>query len=293
MSVVMKFGGTSVADAEAMTPRHPDRAARSAGVAGDALPVVVVSALSKVTDGLLARRLARHGRRRRRAAALGSSELLERHLADRRRPHERPHALAGGRPRAQEQFAQSATRSGRSRSHAKCSPRSLDAIAATGELASSRIVAAALADAGSRPRGWTRGKVHRAPTPSTRAAAPDMDATCRTCTAASAGAGARRDRRPRAASSAPPPTVSTTTLGRGGSDYSAAIFGACVDAAEIQIWTDVDGMLTADPRVVPSPRVVPQLVVCRSVRARLLRRQGAPPEHDSPGRVARTSRCAS
>jgi aspartate kinase len=51
----------------------------------------------------------------------------------------------------------------------------------------------------------------------------------------------------------------TTTLGRGGSDYSAAIFGAALDASEIQIWTDVDGMLTADPRVVDSPQVVPQL----------------------------------
>src|SRR5262249_25518524 len=51
----------------------------------------------------------------------------------------------------------------------------------------------------------------------------------------------------------------TTTLGRGGSDYSAAIFGACLDVEEIQIWTDVDGMLTADPRVVSSPKLVPQL----------------------------------
>jgi aspartate kinase len=51
----------------------------------------------------------------------------------------------------------------------------------------------------------------------------------------------------------------TTTLGRGGSDYSAAIFGACLGMDEIQIWTDVDGMLTADPRVVAEPRLVPQL----------------------------------
>jgi aspartate kinase len=51
----------------------------------------------------------------------------------------------------------------------------------------------------------------------------------------------------------------TTTLGRGGSDYSAAIFGACLDVDEIQIWTDVDGMLTADPRVVAAPRLVPRL----------------------------------
>ena len=51
----------------------------------------------------------------------------------------------------------------------------------------------------------------------------------------------------------------TTTLGRGGSDYSAAIVGACLGAREIQIWTDVDGMLTADPRIVKNPQVVPHL----------------------------------
>ncbi|MFN3561744.1 MAG: lysine-sensitive aspartokinase 3 [Chloroherpetonaceae bacterium] len=46
----------------------------------------------------------------------------------------------------------------------------------------------------------------------------------------------------------------TTTLGRGGSDYSAAIFGAMLGAEAIQIWTDVDGVLTADPRLVPDAR---------------------------------------
>jgi len=50
-----------------------------------------------------------------------------------------------------------------------------------------------------------------------------------------------------------------TTLGRGGSDYSGAIVGAGLDAAEIQIWADVDGMLTADPRVIPQSRLVPRL----------------------------------
>lgn len=48
----------------------------------------------------------------------------------------------------------------------------------------------------------------------------------------------------------------TTTLGRGGSDYSAAIIGVACDAKEIQIWTDVDGMLTADPRVVPDAKII-------------------------------------
>jgi aspartate kinase len=51
----------------------------------------------------------------------------------------------------------------------------------------------------------------------------------------------------------------TTTLGRGGSDYSASLFGAGLHAAEIQIWTDVDGMLTADPRVVHAARPLPSL----------------------------------
>lgn len=48
-----------------------------------------------------------------------------------------------------------------------------------------------------------------------------------------------------------------TTLGRGGSDYTAAILGAGIGAEEIQIWTDVDGILTTDPRMVPAARNVP------------------------------------
>ena len=55
------------------------------------------------------------------------------------------------------------------------------------------------------------------------------------------------------------PSSVTTTLGRGGSDYSAAVFGACLEAEEIQIWTDVDGVLTADPRVIPHARPVARL----------------------------------
>jgi aspartate kinase len=48
-----------------------------------------------------------------------------------------------------------------------------------------------------------------------------------------------------------------TTLGRGGSDYSATILGAALDADEVIIWTDVDGVLTADPRLVPEARTIP------------------------------------
>lgn len=51
----------------------------------------------------------------------------------------------------------------------------------------------------------------------------------------------------------------TTVLGRGGSDYSAAILGACLDAERVEIWTDVDGMMTADPRIVPEARVLDRI----------------------------------
>ena len=50
-----------------------------------------------------------------------------------------------------------------------------------------------------------------------------------------------------------------TTLGRNGSDYSAAIFASLSDAAELSIWTDVDGVMSADPRRVPEAQVIDQL----------------------------------
>lgn len=54
-------------------------------------------------------------------------------------------------------------------------------------------------------------------------------------------------------------TGQTTTLGRGGSDYSASIIGYCLKSSEIQIWTDVNGIYTADPRVVPTARLIPEI----------------------------------
>lgn len=51
----------------------------------------------------------------------------------------------------------------------------------------------------------------------------------------------------------------TTTLGRGGSDFSAAILGQALEAEEVWIWTDVDGVMTADPRLVPDARSIPIL----------------------------------
>ncbi len=250
----MKFGGTSVAD--------PDAINRLVGIVGHQLqatpsapPVVVVSALAGVTDTLVATaQLAEDGATGRAASALQA--LLERHvvvatavtgesrtrlLADVRREFEEliglVHALAGLR---------------------EVSPRSRDAVLAVGELASSRIVAAAIADCGI-PSAWIDARTVLVTDAEHTIAAPDMTETCERA----------RERVAPALAAGKVPVLGgfigatsngiTSTLGRGGSDYSAAIFGACLDAGEIQIWTDVDGMLTADPRIVPHPRVVPQM----------------------------------
>ena len=173
------------------------------------------------------------------------------------------------------------------------SPRSQDAIVATGELASSRILAAALEDAG-QPSHWLDPRELLVTDAPARRGAPRPRGHRR----AAPLAGARRQLeagRVVVTGGFVGATAAgvTTTLGRGGSDYSAAIFGAGLAAEEIQIWTDVDGMLTADPRVVAAPRVVVAAQLRRGLRARVLRRQGAAPEHDPAGGRARASRSAS
>ena len=66
-----------------------------------------------------------------------------------------------------------------------------------------------------------------------------------------------------------------TTLGRGGSDFSASILSAALDAAELWIWTDVDGIMSADPRLVPDAARARGSHLCGSRRAGLQRSQGA------------------
>jgi aspartate kinase len=250
--VVQKFGGTSVADAEAMT--RLIAIVRTSHERERRGPAVVVSAMSGVTDALLG--LARD------AAAGRSDDALAR-LTDLRRRHEEvARRLAPG----DEALIQELTREiGRLESVVGAldvlrdvSPRTLDVIAAAGELLSSRIVASALKHAG-LPGLWidprtvviTDAEHMRAlpRMPETMAAmrsviVPALDAGQVPVVGGFVGATADGQ---------------TTTLGRGGSDYSGALVGAGVEAREIQIWTDVDGMLTADPRVIGSPRLVPLL----------------------------------
>jgi len=258
--VVMKFGGTSVAD-QAAIERLMGIVARQRDkdiAAGDAAPgpVVVVSALSGVTDRLLGVAA---------EAGAGDAEGARHNLRDLRARHMtvaevvadealRAEARAGI-DREFDELERIVDALGVLR---EVSPRWLDTIAATGEIVSSRIVAAALAARGLQGAWVDARRVvvtngdHTAAVPQFPETTAALEATVRPLLAAGhvpvlgGFVGATTG-------------GVTTTLGRGGSDFSGAIVGSCLGAAEIQIWTDVDGMLTADPRVVSNPRVVPHI----------------------------------
>jgi aspartate kinase len=251
--VVMKFGGTSVADADAI--------ARLIGIVGAARvrdggpPVVVVSALSGVTDRLVdIARLAEEGDGG--AAASALSALGERHVT-------LASAVTTGSRDGVVEHVRRELGEMAGLVHAlavlrEVSPRSRDAVHAIGEVLSSAIVAGALNDQGI-PTTAVDARTVLVTDAEHTAASPEMIDTCERC----------RERVAPVIAAGRVPVLGgfigatssgvTTTLGRGGSDYSAAIFGACLGVDEIQIWTDVDGMLTADPRIVAGPRVVPQL----------------------------------
>jgi aspartate kinase len=248
--IVMKFGGTSVEDVEAVrrVVGIVDRERRT--------PLVVVSALSKVTDGLLGlARLAESGDGPRSRAAVRALHRRHEEMAVVVRTPERRAAL----------LAAIDTLFGELEAivHAlavieEASPRSRDAILAVGELASSRIVAAALEDAGV-PSRWVDARGVLMTDAQHGGAQPDVERTderLHSLVGPQLAEGFAVVVGGFIGSAAAGPT---TTLGRGGSDYSAALFGAGLGAEEIQIWTDVDGMLTADPRVVSGAQVVPRL----------------------------------
>src|SRR4029079_14001838 len=252
--IVMKFGGTSVADAEAIT--RVVGIVRAARESSGLPPVVIVSAMSGVTDRLL--ELTQSAERRRDAHVLnGVAELSRRHFEaiERLLPADAANDLLVEIGAQLDDLRALLKATGILRAG---SPSAHDAIVCTGELINSRIVAAALEHSGI-PAAWVDARRAIVTDEAHTAASPKPDETREAV---------GREIMPRIAEERVPVVGGfvgattqgvTTTLGRGGSDYSAAIIGAALDSREIQIWTDVDGMLTADPRVVSSPRVVPFL----------------------------------
>ncbi len=236
--IVMKFGGTSVESQEAIA-----RVASIVQSYQDRRPIVVVSAMGKTTNKLLQTANEAAAGRRDQALAI-VDELRAHHLT-----HGLP--LAGAAAAELDRYV---------RAHfdwleelvkglsvvGELSPRSMDAIASVGERLSSLVVTFAFQSAGLCTQHLDSRRVIVTDDRFTQAQ-PLVQETyallqenvvprAESCVVVMGGfIGATKDGQ-------------TTTLGRGGSDYSAAIIGAGVSAEEIQIWTDVDGMLTADPR---------------------------------------------
>jgi aspartokinase/homoserine dehydrogenase 1 len=249
--VVHKFGGTSVADAERYAAVAEILLARRA--AGERA-AVVVSAMSGVTDALL--ELVE-------LAAVRDGSYTERLHALRARHAETAERLDLGAART-EALADSFTADFRELEEVLRgvwiarldSERISEFISGHGELWSARLLNARMERAG-RPSAWLDAREVLVVEPDGRAVAVDWQLS-------------REKLRARLAGREPDPLVITgfiaathagvaTTLKRNGSDYSASIFAALLDAASVTIWTDVDGVLSADPRRVPDALVVPRL----------------------------------
>src|SRR5881227_2413377 len=247
---VMKFGGTSVEDANAFR-----NVAKIVLAAADANPVVVVSAISGFTNSLL-KSVDRAFRGDPRNASRSLEPDFARHVAiagellnaDATATFEQ--ALAAARAEIRQLHRIIAA-------HPVTTPPLQDEIVAYGEQLSSQMLAAVLREHGLAARQIDARRCIKTDE-SYGAASPLPESKQST----------RNEVLPLLESSKIPvlggfvgSTMSgvTTTLGRGGSDFTAALVGAALDAREIQIWTDVSGVLTADPRVVPAARPIPRL----------------------------------
>ncbi len=250
---VLKFGGSSLA-----TPaRVRDAAAIVVQAARHEPVVVVVSAFQGVTNQLLAcARLAEQGD--------GGFEPAFRALATRHRAAVRALVTGPGRRRTlaaiDELLARLHDALRGIHLLRQCPPPALDLVASFGERLSASVFAAHLdrrapaVSVDARELVVTDDQF----TEANVVFAPTNRATRRRL----GGLPRRRGRRPI-------PVVTgfigatrdgrTTTIGRNGSDYTAAIVGAAIGASAIEIWTDVDGVLSADPRIVPSAFVLPEI----------------------------------
>jgi aspartokinase/homoserine dehydrogenase 1 len=252
--IVMKFGGTSLGDGEAIN-RAVDIVIQTLKETGQV--VVVVSAMSGVTDTLLSAAT---------SAAQGDAESFRRarwRLSDRHRlaitevlSYEETREQLMEEIEALLSDFESLCRS----IHilGELTARGSDAVASLGERLTARILAAALRDRGERATA-----VEATETIVTNgrhgSATPLMDATREATQARLLPLLAQGVTPVMTGFIAATKEGGTTTLGRGGSDYTAAILGACLDADEVWLWTDVDGVMTADPRVVPEARTLPEI----------------------------------
>ncbi|HYK82250.1 MAG TPA: aspartate kinase [Gemmatimonadales bacterium] len=249
---IHKFGGAALADAAGLK--------RAVGIVLAHRPapqVVVVSAMAGVTDALLelVARAARGDTRRVRSRA---KALRAQHATAARALLAPGPALAALLHGIDAALGELADLSGRGAAARPLTPRACDRLVALGERLSARLLAAAL-DAAGCPVAVVDG-VEVVKTDGTFGnASPELAATERS---------ARRVLRPLLGRGVVPvvpgflgaaPDGAVTTLGRGGSDLTATLLARGLGAREVSLWKDVPGLLTADPRIVPDARVVPQM----------------------------------
>jgi len=242
----MKFGGSSVADAACMR-----EVAALVTQALPSAPLVVLSATARTTDGLLqAAHRAEAGDLEAALELSRSIQLRHRAIALELFPGHHPAVLAQALAELGRELDTLIRAVAMLR---ELSPRSLDAIASIGERLSSRILASYL-DA-----DWVDARTVVRTDDRFGAAQPltgELAALAARHLAPMLGPGRAVVTQGYIGSAA---GGLTTTLGRGGSDLSAALLGAALGAAEIQIWTDVEGIQTCDPRVVPEARPIAEL----------------------------------
>ncbi len=240
--IVMKFGGTSVESAVAI-----ERVAGIVKARIDRHPIVVVSAMGKTTNKLLA--LAQ-------AAIHGQRDEYIRQLHDLRDFHSRearrvvPLAKRAELDRTLDDHFQEMTELVKGLAVlGELTPRSVDAISSYGERLSSYVVSLAFEHFGVPSVHVDSRNLIVTDNRHTQAA-PLLEESYKRLAAALPSLAAQRVVVMGGFIASTLQGV-TSTLGRGGSDFTASIVGAGVNAEEIQIWTDVDGMLTADPTVLP------------------------------------------
>ena len=250
--IVVKFGGTSVGDAAAIQ--------RTAEIVKGRLerdPIVVVSALGGATNALLA--VGEQSAKGHLIGALrGVETLRDRHL-------KQCETLLGGTDAHDEiagdisaMFDELAHLAEALSTLGHATPRSLDAIASYGEQLSANLVSAYFNRAGI-PAEYVDAREVMITDECFMEAEPQTDIIAEK---------SRELLQPLVQNGKVPVMGGfvgatsggiPTTLGRGGSDYSASLVGAALNAEAIEIWTDVDGMLTADPRVVDGSLLIEQI----------------------------------
>lgn len=249
--IVMKFGGTSVESAEAI-----DRVSKIVASRSGQLPLVVVSAMAKVTDQLVAM-----GKN---AAAGDYREALDSLQNLRQRHLDTAGALLGEKraaalgPKLQAYFIELENFVRGLAAVRELTPRGSDYLLSFGELLSSRIVADAFAVRGLNA-AWVDSRQCLVTDATHTRAVPQMSETREKSKKAISPLLGKKRVPVMGGFIAATQDGIPTTLGRGGSDYSAAILGAALDADKIEIWTDVEGMMTTDPRLCPAARTIKQI----------------------------------